>query len=91
LAPFIIPPEQPSLIDFDPTMSYDTLFEPANFEWDMPTMWMSSGLTADPWDSADLMGLPLQGGNDGADGGIIHGSGFFNQNHDYQNDDGYQQ
>ncbi|KAI7969786.1 hypothetical protein EIK77_006734 [Talaromyces pinophilus] len=74
LAPFIIPPEQPSLIEFDPTMSYDGLFEPNNFDWDMPDMWMSSGLTADPWGSGDLIGLPLQESDD-----INQSSGYFNQ------------
>lgn len=87
LAPFIIPPEQPSLIEFDPTMSYDGLFEPNNFDWDMPNMWMSSDLTADPWSSGGLMGLPLQGGDDGLD----QSSGYFSQNHDHQKNDGYQQ
>lgn len=86
LAPFIIPPEQPSLIEFDPAMSYDGLFEPNNFDWDMPNMWMSSDLTADPWGSGDLMGLPLQEGDE-----INQSSGYFNQNLDRQNNEGYQQ
>ena len=67
-------------------MSYDGLFEPNNFDWDMPNMWMSSDLTADPWVSGDLMGLPLQEGDE-----INQSSGYFNQNLDRQNNEGYQQ
>lgn len=45
-------------------MPYDTLPEPADFDWGMHNTWMSSGLTADPWDSSDLAGLPSQVGHD---------------------------
>ncbi|KAE8551777.1 hypothetical protein EYB25_005667 [Talaromyces marneffei] len=79
LAPFIIPSEQPSLIDFDPTLSYDTLPEPADFDWDMPNLWIPSNFTSDLWNSADLMGLSLQ---DGA-GGMDQGSSCSDQNHDH--------
>ena len=42
-------------------------------------MWMSSGLTGDPWGSENLMGLPMQGDDDG----VNQGPGYFDQNHDY--------
>ena len=67
-------------------MSYDGLFEPKNFDWDMLNMWTSSGLTADPWGSGDSIGLASQSGDD-----INQGSGYFNQSHDHHNNDGNQQ
>ncbi|MCJ1396531.1 hypothetical protein MMC18_009422 [Xylographa bjoerkii] len=53
-APFT--PPGSSQHDYDPSI-YDSLLSPTRFEWDMANMWMPN-FAPDPWDSADLMGLP---------------------------------
>ncbi|KAE9376517.1 hypothetical protein N431DRAFT_501370 [Stipitochalara longipes BDJ] len=70
-APFIAP--EPSQFDYDPTI-YDPLLSPMTFEWNMANVWMPS-FAPEPWDSADLMGLP-------GDASVDYGQGFFDENED---------
>ncbi|EED15158.1 conserved hypothetical protein [Talaromyces stipitatus ATCC 10500] len=92
LAPFIIPPEQPSLIDFNPTMSYDPLLESGmNFDWDMDDTWIStSELTLEFLNSTDMRGLPLQD-DEGAAGSINQGIDYFNRKLGDERNHGHQQ
>lgn len=73
-APFINP--ESNEFNFNPTIS-DSFLSPTGFEWDMANMWMPS-LAPDPWDSANLTGLPT-------DGTIDYSQGYFDENGDENN------